>query len=86
MIDFYGMSTHLGLFYIQRLGNLIHCIFIFIIFWLVVSYEFFVHGSIEYKWLLNRSIRPIDGTVTGTITLGKSGNEVGSQHSLDLQN
>ena len=34
---------------------------------------FFAHGLIEYESFLNRSIRPIDGTLTGTNILGQSG-------------
>ena len=32
LIDFKSMSTHLGLFYTERFGNCVHCIFIFAFF------------------------------------------------------
>ena len=46
---------------------------------------------IKYELFLNRSIWLIDRTLTGTTILGQSGPgsndiEVGTQHSLNLQN
>ena len=32
MIDFNGMSTHLGLFYAHKFGNYVYCTFIFTFF------------------------------------------------------
>ena len=35
------------------------------------KYGFFLHGSIEHELILNISILPLDGTFTGTTTLGQ---------------
>ena len=48
-------------------------------------------SSIHYKWFSNRSILHIDGTLTGTATLGQSGpvnngNERCTPHYSELQN
>ena len=40
MIDFNGMSNRLGLFYALRLGNHVHCTFMFT-FFVVISFKFF---------------------------------------------
>ena len=54
LIDFNGMSTHLGLFLAWKLGN---CIYIYI-FCLFVSEEvsFILHSPIERESFLNGSI------------------------------
>ena len=36
---------------------------------------FYAYGPIEYKSFLNRSIRPIDGTLTGKSGSGSNGND-----------
>ena len=43
ILDFNGMSTHLVLFYAERLENHIQCTFIFYIFEYVNSFVFFLH-------------------------------------------
>ena len=43
------------------------------IYFFGVVISFFAHGSIEYKWFLNRSIWPIDRKLTWISTLGQSG-------------
>ena len=74
MIDFNGISTLLGLFYSSRLENHIHCMFIFTFFMqLFLKSFFFALGHIGNKWFINKSIWPIDGTLTGTTTPGQSG-------------
>ena len=47
LISFNGMSAHVGLFYAYRLGNRIHCMFIFIIL-MFLKVIFFTYGPIEY--------------------------------------
>ena len=42
--DLNGMSTHLGLFHVYRLGNHVHCRFMCN----CLSWVFFVHGPIKY--------------------------------------
>ena len=54
LIDFNGISTHLGLFYASRLGNHIHCMFI-ITFLLVVSEDFFLTWSFQI-WVIFKQI------------------------------
>ena len=53
-IDFNGLSIRSGIFYT----------YIFMLLFLEV---FVAHSSIEYEEFLNRSIRPIEGTLTNTI-------------------
>ena len=55
LVDFNGISTHLGLFYSLKLGNCVHCTFIFTFF--------LAHSYIKY-----RSVWSIDGTLTDTTT------------------
>ena len=73
-IDFKGMSNYWGLFYALSLGNCLCCIYTFCV---VISLEFFWEGCcIQSDWIqiiLNRSIWPIDGTLTGTTTPSQSG-------------
>ena len=54
MINFSGLSTHLGLFYASSLGNCIYCMFIFTFLCslLRVSGVFFAHDPIEYELYL----------------------------------
>ena len=72
-IDLNDRSTHLGLFYAERLWNYIHInIFCVVFFWRF----FLAYSPMENKWFLNRSTWPIDGNLTVTSTPGKSnGNE-----------
>ena len=45
MVDFNGMTITLGLFYAKRLGNRVHCMFIFTFFvHLFLSGFVFAHG------------------------------------------
>ena len=73
MIDFNSISTPQGLFYTKRLGNHVHCMFIFVFFVQLFLKRFFEHHSIEYKWFLKRSIWSKDRTLTGTTTMCQSG-------------
>ena len=58
------MSTYLGLFYAERLGNHIHCIFVFLhfscsylrTFFTVICREVFLSNTILYIILLYRAI------------------------------
>ena len=73
------------LFCAKKLKNCIHCMFIYTF----VSKEvFFAHGPTEYELFLNRSIRPIDRSITDTTNLDQSGtgsNENERVHSRSLK-
>ena len=49
MINFNGMLFRLGLFYAEKLGNCIHCTFIFTLFMPLFLKMFCAHGPIKYK-------------------------------------
>ena len=71
LINFNNISTWIGLFYAEKLGN--HWKFIIISLCSCFLKDFaFAHGPFGYKWFLIRSIWPIDGTLTGTTTPGQS--------------
>ena len=72
-IDFNCMSTCHGLLYAKWLGNHVHFMFIFT-FFVVVSLEIFFHTvPLNLKSFLNRSIWPIDGTLTGITSVSQGG-------------
>ena len=65
MIEFNGMSTHLGLSFVKKLEKCVHFMFIF-----TFLCVFFAHWHIK-----NWSIWPLEGTLTGAITQDQSGAE-----------
>ena len=67
-IDFNVMSTFLGLFCAWRLGNFIHCTFIFTFLCRYFLKVLFCTLSYKIQIILNISIWPLDGTLTGTTT------------------
>ena len=75
LINFNGMSICLQLSHASKLGNHIHRMFIFTFFveLFLKSFFFVSYGPIKYDSFLNRSIWPIDGTLTGITTPGQSG-------------
>ena len=66
MIDFKGISTNLGLFYVMKLRNSIHSFFI--LFFVVVLFFFFylflALSAIEYDYFSNWPFSLIQGSLT----------------------
>ena len=60
------MLIRKGLYYINRLGNLVHCTFLSIVFVLLFQKIFFTLIPIKYKLMVT-----IHGMLTGTIIPGQ---------------
>ena len=69
LTDFNGMS-HLSKAILYLEVKKLHS---YLYFCAVVSYDIFAHGLIEYTWVFNKTIRPMDETLTDTTTTGQSG-------------
>ena len=70
LISFNVISTHLGLYYIHKIGNNDHCNFICTFLRRFFFLDFFSHCRIEYKYILNISTWPLDGTRKDTMAPG----------------
>ena len=64
-----GISTHLGVFYANRLGHHVHCTFIFTSFINLVFKRFFAHSLIKWNYFK----RDLYETLTSVTTMDQSG-------------
>ena len=62
------ISTFLVLFFLK---SFIFCTWLVSCLGFMAYQPYFEHSPMEYEWFLDRSIWPIDGTLTSTTTLGQ---------------
>ena len=83
LIDFKSMSSLLGLFYAKRLGNCVHCTFIFILF-CIVSKKFLAHGYMISSIPIQSLFRlTLDRNTWYHITVGKKRHRHAANEDMD---